>query len=448
MQKPYSFTPYIWQCADKLIHLNRCFIMGVLNVTPDSFSDGGTHNGFDEAIAWAHKLLDEGADLIDIGGESTRPGSKEVSVEDELRRVIPVIKELAQVPHILLSIDTRHPQVAREAVDAGAHIINDISGFRDPEMVKVTKESNAGLIVMHMQGEPGNMQKNPQYRNVVAEVKDYLLTRAHELEDAGIAKERIMLDPGPGFGKSTPHDLEMQENFEVFAQMGYPVLEAPSRKRYLGDISSLTSPKDRDILTAAQCTLAVHKGAHMVRVHNVKASFEALLSLRRPPKKAYIALGANLGNAQEQLKQAKDRIAKLPLTALVTSSSMYSSKAAYFEDQDEFVNAVIEVESALHPLVLLNYLLRIEDELGRVRVRENGPRSIDLDLLAYEGEVHAGHRLSLPHPKAFERDFVLSPLKELLENSDADCTLEEIIGREPLAKTERYGLVSDKLGAL
>ena len=446
MSKSYSFTPYTWHCRDRKVELNRCFIMGILNVTPDSFSDGALHYSFEDAISWAHKLLDDGADVIDVGGESTRPGSKEVSIHEEIARVIPVIQELSKIDHILISVDTRHAEVAQAAIDAGAHIINDVSGFRNQDMIRVAKNSDAGLIVMHMKGEPGNMQKDPHYNNVLEEIKEYLLSRAEELEAQGVNRERIMLDPGPGFGKTTVHDLEIQTHFEEFAQMGYPVLEAPSRKRYLGDISGQKPAAQRDIITASQCVIAANKGAHMVRVHNVSTCFDALLALQRPAKKAYIALGANLHNELNMLKEARDRVGKLPLTQLIKSSSAYTSTPAYVQNQNAFVNAVIKIETSLHPLVLLTYLLAIENELGRVRHEANGPRCIDLDLIAYEGEIHAGTRLSLPHPKAFERDFVLTPLEEILGAQDGHLDVGKLLGTHPLKKDARLGKVLNCLG--
>ena len=194
--------------------------MGILNVTPDSFSDGGTHNTPEAALAWAQQMLDEGAHMIDVGGESTRSGSAEVSVEEEAARVLPVVRALAE-QGVCVSVDTRHAAVAKACVEAGAAIINDVSGFRDPAMVQVAAESDCGVVVMHMKGEPGTMQQNPQYDDVVAEVRDYLRDQAAMLEAAGVAPERICVDPGPGFGKTASQTLELVRNFQEFALPGH-----------------------------------------------------------------------------------------------------------------------------------------------------------------------------------------------------------------------------------
>ena len=191
-----------WKCSTFEFDERMPIIMGILNVTPDSFSDGGEHAGVAAALAHAHRMLDEGAHIIDVGGESTRPGSNPVSPEEELARVIDVVKALA-AEGVCVSIDTRRASVARAAVEAGAAILNDISGFRDPEMVKVACDCDAGLVVMHMKGdEPATMQNDTTYDDVVAEVREYLRDRAAKLESSGIARERICIDPGPGFGKT------------------------------------------------------------------------------------------------------------------------------------------------------------------------------------------------------------------------------------------------------
>lgn len=185
----------MWKCANFEFDSTRPVVMGILNVTPDSFSDGGQHNGFAEAVAYARQMVDEGAQIIDVGGESTRPGSAEVSVEEELARVLDVVRQLADLG-LCVSIDTRHAEVARACVEAGAAIVNDVTGFRDPAMVEVAKNCDAGLVVMHMLGEPATMQNDPHYDDVVAEVKEYLGGQAAMLEAAGIARERICVDPG------------------------------------------------------------------------------------------------------------------------------------------------------------------------------------------------------------------------------------------------------------
>ena len=197
-----------WKCGSRTFDLSRPLVMGICNVTPDSFSDGGDHGSFEEAVAYALKMVEEGADIIDVGGESTRPGSAEVSVEEETRRVVPVISALAG-RGIAVSVDTRHAPVARAALDAGACIINDISGFRDEAMREVAQGSDAGLVIMHMLGTPEHMQDDPHYDDVVSEVEDSLVRMARRLEAQGVERDRICLDPGVGFGKLAEHNAAL-----------------------------------------------------------------------------------------------------------------------------------------------------------------------------------------------------------------------------------------------
>ena len=201
----------IWRCSRFEFDTKMPIVMGILNVTPDSFSDGGTHADHDEAVAHALCMVEEGAQIVDVGGESTRPGAEPVSVEEEKARTIDVVRALAE-RGLCVSIDTRHAEVARAAVEAGASIVNDVSGFRDPAMVDVARSCDAGLVVVHMQGEPGTMQENPTYDDVVVEVRDYLVGQAALLEQAGVARDRICLDPGPGFGKTPKQTLELVRN--------------------------------------------------------------------------------------------------------------------------------------------------------------------------------------------------------------------------------------------
>jgi dihydropteroate synthase len=256
--------------------------MGILNVTPDSFSDGGAHNGFEAAVAHAQRLVEEGADIIDVGGESTRPGSDEVSLDEELARVLPVVERLAK-EGMVVSIDTRHAQVAAACVEAGAAIINDVSGFRDPAMVEVAAAPGctAGLVIMHMLGEPKTMQASePQYDNVVLEVSAYLLNRARELEAAGIARSRICIDPGPGFGKTVEHNLELLSATHEMSVLGYPLMAAYSRKTFLGKLTGIAEPGKRIASSVTVAAYAASQGAHVLRVHDVAPTVESLTVLR------------------------------------------------------------------------------------------------------------------------------------------------------------------------
>ena len=225
---PAEDAPTVWRCGRFTLSCDHPLVMGVLNVTPDSFSDGGTHNTYEAAVARGQQLARQGADVIDVGGESTRPGSDEVSPEEELARVLPVVKALAE-RGLVVSVDTRHWQVARAVVEAGAAIINDVSGFRDPRMVEVAAGCDAGLVVMHMLGEPKTMQREPHYDNVAAEVGAYLRRQAKMLEEAGVSHDRICIDPGPGFGKTAAHNIELLRATPYLASLGFPRMVATSR---------------------------------------------------------------------------------------------------------------------------------------------------------------------------------------------------------------------------
>jgi len=411
-----------WHCATYEFDERMPIVMGILNVTPDSFSDGGQHNALDAALEHAHRMLDEGAAIIDVGGESTRPGSDEVSIGEEIDRVIDVVRVLSE-EGVCVSIDTRHAEVARAAVEMGASIINDVSGFRDPAMVKVATECDAGLVVMHMKGEPKTMQNDPQYDDVVVEVRDYLRNRAAELETAGIAHDRICIDPGPGFGKTPSQTLEMVRNYHEFARLGYPLMAAFSRKSFIGYAYQIEDPAERDAASAAEALLACELGASVVRTHNVAMTVEALKDLRPLVVLSLgcnIALVGNPGEEQEgkiaQLNQAITQLCSLPDSQIIDISSFYSSEPAYYEDQEEFVNAIVLMRCGVAPRELLDYLHAIENSLGRVRTIANGPRTCDIDIVDYQMYVVDNEVLTLPHPRILERDFVVKPLMELRPN--------------------------------
>jgi dihydropteroate synthase len=252
--------------------------MGILNVTPDSFSDGGAHASTQEALAYARLIKEQGADIIDIGGESTRPGAHEVPAREELTRVLPVVRQLAG-EGMVVSIDTRHAEVAAACVEAGAAIINDITGFTNPAMAAVAQASTAGLVVMHMQGEPQNMQQEPYYNDVVAQVKAFLLAQAHALEMQGVAHERICLDPGPGFGKAFDHNLALLRATSELAALGappYPLMAAWSRKGFIGTLTGEPIPANRTAGSVTAALYAAHHGARILRVHDVPPTAQAL----------------------------------------------------------------------------------------------------------------------------------------------------------------------------
>ena len=568
----------VWRCGKYELKFDRPRIMGVLNVTPDSFSDGGEHLDTDAAIAHGLKMLDDGADIIDVGGESTRPGFTPVDPDTEARRVLPVVQALAKAGAVV-SIDTRHVEVAKAAVRVGASIVNDVTGFTDPRMVDFVKESDCGLVVMHA-GEvadverprthtevqldtsaaafmaqkareaeeaaralgatgkskraakaklisgmvqplqpqlpfdapapaadaeqaapaPGasaavafdatdadavsasvedapssddlasvmarsgatayNGSRSAQLRRftlpdsapIMRRVMGFLSDQARALIHAGVARERICLDPGSGFGKGANEDIVIQRELGKIASLGYPTLCAVSRKRLVGAISGVANARERDIATFGVCLGAIEQGANIVRVHNV-AGFAQFLNgfwaIARPqPRRAYVAFGSNEGDRLENIRTARDLIAQIPMTCVSSCSRIYESEPAYETDQDAFANAVIEIKTELAPLILLDELGKVELQLGRDRsgkAKANGPRPIDCDLLWMDNEIHGGNKLRLPHPGLGERDFVLVPLEDLMHNPARFFRYEGIDVKEP---EDRVGHVVAELGTL
>jgi len=268
---------YRWRFGNHDLDLtHRGLIMGIVNVTPDSFSDGGRFNDHGRAVEHALQLLADGADILDIGGESTRPGAEPVEEAEELRRVLPVIRAVRSQTKALISIDTMKAAVARAALDAGADIINDVTGLRaDAAMPRLAAESNAGLVIMHMSGTPQTMQANPQYNDVVAEVRGFFEKRLLLLEHEGIAAERVVLDPGFGFGKSLDHNLTLLRDLGQLSTLR-PLLIGLSRKSTLGKVVESDAMEDRFWPTIALTAHAREHGARIVRVHDVKPNREAL----------------------------------------------------------------------------------------------------------------------------------------------------------------------------
>ncbi|MHC4641045.1 MAG: dihydropteroate synthase [Planctomycetota bacterium] len=246
-----------------------CVVMGVLNVTPDSFSDGGRFLDIDKAIEHGLKMAAEGAAIIDIGAESTRPGAKPVTVDEQIRRVVPVIEALCKKINVPISIDTNSSDVADAALQAGAAIINDITALSDERMGELAAKQQVPVILMHIQGTPTTMQVEPKYEDVVREVLQFLMERAQRAEQFGIPKERIFIDPGFGFGKTLEHNLELLKNIDKFVSTGYRVLVGTSRKSFIGKITSKEKPSDRIFGTAASVSLCVAAGVSIVRVHDI-----------------------------------------------------------------------------------------------------------------------------------------------------------------------------------
>jgi dihydropteroate synthase len=249
----------------------KTYIMGVLNVTPDSFSDGGLYFDISAAIEKAHRIAEEGADIIDIGGESTRPGSEQITTEEELKRIIPVIEALAGEISIPISIDTYKSEIARRALDAGASIVNDISGLRfDPKMPEVVSQNNVPVVIMHIKGTPRDMQQNPQYEALIPEIMDYLRTGITIARKAGIPDDKIVIDPGIGFGKTYEDNLKIIHDLHEFSFFRKPILIGPSRKAFLGKILGDVPVTDRLEGTAAAVSVSIMNGANIIRVHDVK----------------------------------------------------------------------------------------------------------------------------------------------------------------------------------
>jgi dihydropteroate synthase len=267
----------IWKIRQQrhdLTHSGR--LMGVLNVTPDSFSDGGMHHQLGAALARARRMIDEGVDIIDIGGESTRPGARPVPADEEKRRVVPVVAALRAEWDGWISIDTMKPEVAQEALRAGADIVNDVSGVRDPQMVRICAETGCGVVAMHMQGRPATMQQRPQYADVVAEVREFFQAKVAELVAAGIDREAICLDPGVGFGKTVEHNLALLRGLDRLQVAGRPLLIGVSRKSFIGRLLGSEGLAEREWPTVALTAWTREQGARIHRVHEVRRNREAL----------------------------------------------------------------------------------------------------------------------------------------------------------------------------
>lgn len=265
----------ILQCGRLSLDLSKPHVMGILNVTPDSFSDGGWHNEKEQAVAHALQMMADGATVIDIGGESTRPGASPVTVEEEIRRVIPVVEALSAYD-IVLSIDTSQPEVMRAAVDAGAHIWNDVRALTRPNALQTAAELDIPVMIMHMRGEPTTMNNLDQYNDVVNDVMQELQQRVDDALQAGIRRENIMIDPGFGFAKNAQQNLKLLQEFYRLNEMGYPILSALSRKRFIGEALGGADAHHRAVGSVAAHLMSIQQGACMVRAHDVKAMSDAI----------------------------------------------------------------------------------------------------------------------------------------------------------------------------
>ncbi len=271
----FDLSPQL-DCGGRVLRLERPRVIGIVNVTPDSFSDGGEHATLEAAVAHGLRLAEEGADALDIGGESTRPGAADIPVEEELRRVIPVIERLAQQTALPISVDTSKPDVMRAAVAAGAGMINDVYALRREGALDAAAALGVPVVLMHMLGEPRSMQDVPRYEDVVAEVHRFLAERIFAAEMAGIARKHIVVDPGFGFGKTAAHNLLLLAQLERFAELGVPVLAGLSRKKTIGDLTGRDEPHGRVHGSVAAALIAAQRGAMLLRVHDVAATIDAL----------------------------------------------------------------------------------------------------------------------------------------------------------------------------
>jgi len=271
-----SLPEQILQCGELQLDLSRPHIMGILNVTPDSFSDGGKHDQLDQAIAHALTMVEQGATIIDIGGESTRPGASQVAVEEEIRRVVPVVDALAKY-NIILSIDTSQPEVMRSAKAAGAHIWNDVRALTRPNALQTAVELDIPVVIMHMRGEPTTMNQLDQYSDVTMDVIAELQQRVNEALNAGVKKQNIIIDPGFGFAKNAHQNLKLLKEFWRLNEMGFPILSGLSRKRFIGEALHGAAADQRAVGSVTGHLLSIQQGASIVRAHDVKAMHDAIL---------------------------------------------------------------------------------------------------------------------------------------------------------------------------
>jgi dihydropteroate synthase/2-amino-4-hydroxy-6-hydroxymethyldihydropteridine diphosphokinase len=449
--------------------------MGILNVTPDSFSDGGEAFDPDAAVARALQMLDEGADIIDVGGESTRPGHEPVSADEEAERVAPVVRGIIKAaPSAIVSIDTRHADVARMCLELGASIVNDVSGFTDPWMQQVAVESDCGCIIMHWNQpdapstatrrsvqldsiKPARVVQSsrrftlPEEAPIMREIMGFLGDQARTLMRAGVAHDRLCIDPGPGFDKTADEDIVVQRATRKLVSMGYPVINAVSRKRFVGAISGEDQPEARDAATLGVAVAAIESGARILRVHDVKSTVDFVnaywATAKKDPRQGFVSLGSNVGDRLDNLSQAVRMINQIPLTCVVAVSHVYETEPAY-GIATPVANAVVEIRTELHPTVLMDALLEVENQLHRTRDEAeagHGPRTIDCDLCWIEGEEHHGGKLELPHPGLGERDYVLVPLEDLMADPVRFLTHAGIDVREV---EDRVGHVMADLGPI
>jgi dihydropteroate synthase len=396
-------------------------LMGILNVTPDSFSDGGRHFDPGSAVARAKGMVAEGAAIVDIGGESTRPGHAPVSAEEELWRVKPVLEALVADFDVAVSIDTGKAAVAREAARLGASVINDVWGLqRDPGMADAVADTGSALVIMH------NRERADGTIDILDDVERFFERSLNLAAGAGVPFGRILLDPGVGFGKTPEQNHSCIWSLDRFRRFGAPVLVGLSRKSFLGRITG-AEVDNRLPGTLAADTIALMRGASVLRVHDVAENraaldiFKTLSAAAKPSAKLeddgrariVLALGGNVGDKTLSLRRALRAIAGEPGIELTAVSRLYRTAPWGKKDQDWFVNACALGLTRLAPEALLERMKALEVDLGRVSTERWGPRVIDIDLVAYDDISLRSEKLTLPHPELFNRAFVLVPLAEI-----------------------------------
>jgi dihydropteroate synthase len=398
-------------------------LMGILNVTPDSFSDGGRHFDAGAAVARAKAMVAEGAAIVDVGGESTRPGHRSVSEDEELRRVVPVLEALAIDLDAPVSIDTSKAAVAREAARLGACVINDVWGLqRDPGMADAVAETGSAVVIMH------NREQADPTIDILDDVQRFFERSLQLAAGSGIPFGRILLDPGVGFGKTSRQNHACIWNLDRFRRLGAPILVGLSRKSFIGRMSG-AAVEERLPGTLAADTIALVQGASVLRVHDVaenRMALEVFMALKNAAAaslaaqskddgkaRVVLALGGNVGDKVASLRRALRALSSAVGVELTAVSRFYRTPPWGKTDQDWFVNACALGRTSLKPEALLERVKRLEVELGRAPTERWGPRVIDIDLIAYDDVLLKTEQLTLPHPELFNRAFVLVPLAEI-----------------------------------
>lgn len=393
----------------------KTYLCGVVNMTPDSFSGDGLYKQQDQALKKIEEMVRAGAEIIDVGGESTRPGARPVSSKEEKRRIIAVIRKASQMFSVPISVDTYKAEVAEAAFEAGACILNDVTALRaDPKMERFVSRHKPPTVVMHMKGKPRTMQRMPIYKDVVSEVAAFLRERKEHCMKLGLGEERILIDPGIGFGKTLAHNLELLRNLEKLCEIG-PLFLGPSRKSFLGQLTQQPVEK-RVYATCAVASHAVAKGVSVLRVHDVEAIRDVLRVVEPLARESghiyYLGLGSNKGNRRKNLSEAIRKLGENGIH-LVDASSIYETVPEEMNSKRLFYNQVIKVWSFHPPQKLLRVCQETEKALGRREKGKLRDREIDIDIIAWDGEPISQPDLQIPHPKASQRSFVLVPLAEL-----------------------------------